>query len=64
MLFLYDFGNNKRKVRLRLNKEGVFVGSIIVKKDERVDLRWKESVHGAPSTADENKVTFTFIGKK
>lgn len=61
VLYLYDYFDDRRKVRLRLNKAGKFVGKIYVEKSEIIDIRWKKSKHGAPSSSKENKVILTFF---
>lgn len=59
-IYLYDPENNKMKIRLEVNK-GKFYGTIFVKKNECIDLRWKRSPTGAPNTSKENVIKFLYI---
>jgi len=59
-LYLYDYNNKDRKIRLDIIN-GIFRGCIYVSKGKCIDLRWKKSKHGSPSNNEENKLTLFYL---
>ena len=62
-LYLYDYENNKRRIRFNII-DGAFYSTIFVSKDKCIDVRWKKSKYGSPKNDEENKITLIYYKKQ